>query len=265
MSTGASSTAARRTADSTWPGYLVAFAVAAALHAWWWMESARPWRPDLAPRVLREAPRLSYLGLEASRPDPGAADLWSPVLFALPSSAGFSPRADRVSLSPRNALRAGPGESALLDEGALPTAPAPGFLRSLQETVAALPPPLDLAPEEPAFASAGQATGYVLRVQWVDGPPHLQGAGVNTRDLAPYLEQRPWQATAVLQFDEFGTVRSVFLEEATSSRERNEAVVRALRRLRVAPGERPAPLARVQLQYDQTGLPPSAAEPEVPP
>ena len=122
-----------------------------------------------------------------------------------------------------------------------------------------------LAPAEPAFASAGQTTGYVLRVQWVDGPPRLQGAGVNTRDLAPYLEQRPWQATAVLQFDEFGTVRSVFLEEATSSRERNEAVVRALRRLRVAPGDRPAPLARVQLQYDQSGLPQAALSPEAAP
>jgi hypothetical protein len=251
-----------RPAAPAWPGYLLALALAVGLHAWWWFESARPWQPDLRPRVPRAAPRLSYLVPKADAPRGDARDAWSPVLFALPSPAGFSPPADRPALMPGTMLRAGSGESVLLDDRAPMRAGPLDFLPTLRETVAAGSNELDFAADDPAFARAGPTTGFALRVQWVDGPPRLQGPGVNARDLAPYLDQRPWQVTAALQFDAFGAVRSVFLEEPTPSRERNEAVVRVLRRLRVAPGDEASPLARVQLQYDQGGQP---AAPEAAP
>lgn len=258
MNTAPPSAARVRRADGAAWTYALAALLAVGLHGWWWFESAVPWQADREARPVRPAPRLTFLAPADGDAEQPVRDAWSPALFALPSPAGFSPRADRPSLSPRSGLRPAAEERALLGPAARKDEAEASFLRSLADTVAAVSNRLDLAVEDPAFPPAVAYTGFALRVQWVDGPPRLQGAGLGARELAPWMDQRPWQATAALQFDAMGIVQSVILEETTPVRERNEALARALRKLRIAPGSAGAAPSRVQVSYEQGA--PSAAQ-----
>jgi hypothetical protein len=240
-----------------WTGWVAAGALALALHgAWWWY--ARNWTTPVASIGSATSARLQWW--PPAEPDAAPAQLlWSPVLFALPSEVGFSRSGVGPDAPPRPSLRANRERAVLLDAPAGPAFPLPDYLPSVEDTVRAHV--WDWAPTAggPVFDLAGRTTGFVLRVSWPDGQPALRASGVGLEALAPWLDEKPWEALAYLQFSEQGTVRSVFLEKATASRDRNEALARGLRRLRVDPSERPF-ACRVLLQYDRV----AQAAPESP-
>ena len=223
-------------------------ALALALHGAWWYFLARPWTVAAPPLRPVDAPGMTLLPSSYVRSD--AHLLGSPVLFALPSVFGFSGQVGREVDRAPAVLHAPPRQPVLLERDPAGE-PAPDFLRGLGQTVTG--PGVGstwVPPVTPAFASPAGATGFVVRVYWPDGPPAVQsglpGAGV----LAPLLKDQAWELAAMLIFDAQGGVRHVFIEKTTTSRERTEAVARALRDLRITPAGQES-RSRVVVQYDQ--------------
>lgn len=256
MNLGGSARPSRRARASGWLSWIVSFLLAVGLHAFWlW---AVHW-PAMLPSAAAAAagPRLLYVGgASAAMPDAQLQrDLWSPVLFALPSEVGFSPREGAGVLPARPSLQGPPPSGVLLARASAPTKEPVRPLPSLIATVAATDERLDFPPSEPVFPVAGETTGFTLHVWWPDGEPDLRGGGgTSPRELAAWLDERPWEAQALITFDPQGSASTVFLERPTQVRERNEAIARGLRKLRVAPAAE-ARTVRVMLQYEQEILP----------
>ncbi len=231
---------------------LVAAALALLLHGAWYFLWARPWTPSgTAPRAV-EAPRFTYLTAAQSGRIEEERRLGSPVLFALPSAQGFSGNPAASAPIPA-ALRTASSETVALTR-TLAREDGGNYLRRLDQTVGATAPapPATAATTHRAFTTATGSTGFVVRLYWPDGAPSvragLPGAGV----LAPVLKDRPWELTAVLEFDALGSVQHVFIEKPTSLRERNEFVARTLRAIRIESGGVESRV-RVLVQYDQDG------------
>lgn len=238
------------------PGALAAFGLALLLHAGWWFAWGRSWTLDFTPVPLAEHPRLAYLP-----PTPLQAEarlLGSPALFALPHAVGFSGDENRGRDRAPSALQVAPRDPRLLARpGDKP--PAPDYLRSLRQTVVETGTELPWTPTATrAFSTPAGATGFVVRVYWPDGAPAVRGGLPGAGVLAPVLQDKPWELAAMLVFDEQGGVRNVFIEKPTTSRERNEAITRALRAVRIDSGGQES-RARVVVQYDQDGGPKAPA------
>lgn len=234
------------------PGALAALGLALLLHAAWWYTLARSWSLDITPVPVTPSPRLILLPEATAHSD--ARIMGSPVLFALPSPVGFSSD-DRHSLDRAPAALAGARPPPLLLGRTPGLAAPPDFLRSLTQTVSlAASEPVWNPPSTRTFATPAGATGFVVRIYWPDGAPAIRGGLPGAGVLAPVLQDRPWELGAVLVFDDRGDVRNVFIEKPTPSRDRNEAVARALRAIRIDGGGRES-RTRVVVQYDQDAGP----------
>lgn len=230
----------------------VAGAVALALHGVWWYFLARSWTVSTTPWLTPVSPSVSLLPSSYVHSDPH--HVGSPLLFALPSQLGFSGQSNPQVGGTPAALQAPPRRAVLLNRGSTSEAGF-DFLRDLTQTVAAtLSLPVTVPSVARTLTLPAGTTGFVVRVYWPDGSPAvrsgLPGAGV----LAPLLQDRPWELGAMLIFDAQGGVRNVFVERTTTSRERTEAVVRALRDIRIEPtGQEER--TRVVVHYDQDAGP----------
>ncbi len=227
----------------------------------------RTWPPALAARPAAAPLRFAFHSDETGMPGASAWDrdpraLWSPVLFALPSEAGFSPAwsARRKSPSPLLSERAPP--VLLLDRnqaGAAPAGPADRTGGEIARLFARRWTAL-AALEEPFARWA--PTSVAVEVAWPDGAPELTGGLPLAIEPPPGRDEKPWEAAASVFFDETGEPRGVFLEHSTAGRERNESLVRALRRLRAAPGRAAGHRVAVFLQRPpQTAARPTGAAP----
>jgi hypothetical protein len=229
------------------PALLTALALSVLLHGAWWFMLGRTWAPSAADPVAPPSPRLVYV-----RPGHDAVAevrrLGSPMMFSLPHPGGFSGER-AVSPSVPSAVRGQSTSTRWMEWDATRSAGV-DYQGALTQTMARVPTRRTFTPVAPVFRPAVGATGFVLRILWPDGEPGvrtgLPGAGV----LAGVLQDRPWELAALLEFDARGGVQHVFIEKPTPSRERNEAVARALRAVRIEPGadER---RTRVLVQYDQ--------------
>lgn len=238
----------RRISRSIW----AAGALALALHGAWWYFLARSWTVAAPPLLPADAPRMTLLPSSYARSDVHL--LGSPVLFALPSGFGFSGQVGREVDRAPAVLQPPPRHPVLLERDSA-GAPAPDFLRSLGQTVTGPGSGRTwVSPVHPAFASPVGATGFVVRVYWPDGPPPVLGGLPGAGVLAPVLKDQAWEIGAMLIFDAQGGVRHVFMEKTTTSRERTDFVVRALRDLRITPAGQES-RSRVVVQYDQDAGP----------
>ncbi|MCS6770996.1 MAG: hypothetical protein NZ740_03100 [Kiritimatiellae bacterium] len=231
MNTGA----ARIARACFWRGVAVTVAfhaAAAALFIAVWPPIA-PAKPNLTPSRL-----TAWIdSAESSEPDIQDDDprlLWSPVLFALPIRPGFSPR----PLKPPDYL-----------SGVLPL-DRPGPVLERIDPGAGQPPMTPRAVNEARRALAAHwrklegisdpfrdraATAGGLFIDWPDGSPGWQsGLPLDAPELNS--GSRPWEASVSVSVSTAGDVVSVFLTQPTPDRERNEALVRAFRRLRAVPG-----------------------------
>lgn len=216
------------------------------------------WPPPLGARPAPSVPHFALLSDPAEGPggetwdsDPRA--LWSPVLFALPTAAGFSPSRPAV-FSPYAGWRGDRAASGLwLDR--MPIAPPPAqplHARTASEASAILAQRwLQIPAIDDPFGLLAP-TSAVLQVDWPDGAPEFSVGLPTNLEPAPGADERPWEAAATINFSDAGDVRSVFLEQSTATRERNESLVRMLRRLRVPPGR--ATTARVNLYLQRPPL-----------
>ncbi|MCO5045528.1 MAG: hypothetical protein M9935_09690 [Kiritimatiellae bacterium] len=215
----------------------------------------RTWPPVL---LARSAPFVPHLvALTEEQPGAGLA-IWdrdpralgSPVLFALPTAAGFSPSRDARSFPAAPALQGRPSASLWLDRMPV-AAPMPGPLRDrttpeLGATLAArwerLPPIADPFESSPL-------TQAVIQVEWPDGQPQIVSGLPISLLPAPTADEKPWEVSARIFFSNQGEARSVFLEQSTAPRERADSLTRALRRLRVDSGAELS--ARVNLYFQR--------------
>lgn len=201
----------------------------------------RTWPPALAARPAPEPLQFAFQSDDAGMPGASAWDrdpraLWSPVLFALPSEAGFSPARHKRQRNPSPLLSERAPPTLLLDRS--PASPASVVLtertgaevaRLLAHRWVAI-----AAPNEP-FAQL-VPTSTVLNVAWPDGAPEVTGGLPLSIDPPLAQDEKPWEVMAIVQFAETGEPRSVFLDQTTAGRDRNDSLVRALRLLRIAPG-----------------------------
>jgi len=202
----------------TWLGAIL---LALVWHGAWavWLSVANP----LPPAARPPAPTVSYItpGAEPARAE--VRQLWSPVLFALSSPAGFS----RAVLDGEAAIRPPlnpPSASSNLLEHLLPLAPAAALPagRSLRDDAAQRlagfpdsPPPPSLFP--PTTASELNP----VQVEFTGGLAGAEFARLDLPDNPRARDATAWEARLWLEFDPAGGVRHVFLDPPTESAQLN--------------------------------------------
>lgn len=219
-----------------WVGLLITISFHAACAAL--LRSTWP-PPSVAPNAPAPA-RFVYWMEPPSGPGPDTWDadpraLRSPVLFALPTSAGFSPPPRRHAETIPAFQGSGSGNLMLerlplvMDAQSFLARNALDIRRTLDQRWTDLQveaDPFDLPP----------GTGGVFVVEWPDGAPEWVAGVPPALQPPPAAGERAWEASAWVQVSEAGDVSSVFLSQPTPDRERNDSLVRALRTLRAAPG-----------------------------
>ncbi|HEY8241161.1 MAG TPA: hypothetical protein VIH35_06935 [Kiritimatiellia bacterium] len=223
--------------------------LAAAAHAAWWRIAPSPPAPTHAGRP--PAPRVSFMSPEQFVRGTDVRVLWSPKLFAVPSSLGFSGSllGERIAFGPR--ARVAAPRPFLVER-----APAwgVGMATPAEETLAALVRgsasslPVRAVAPSPVFASRPSSTSIVLHITWTDQSGVSRNVSVDVGRVDPWVDPKPWQAGALLDVDMAGSVRHVFLETPTSLKDRNAALVRVLSTLRLERG--PARSSRVRVRYE---------------
>ncbi len=219
-----------------WAGLLMTIAFHAACAAL----LQATWPPPGRSPPSEPVPRFAYMIEPETGPGPDAWDrdpraLRSPVLFALPTAAGFSP-ARRRYVETLPSLRMSGADDLLL--GRMPVSEEakrlhPRTASEVADTFRTRWAAID-TDADPFFIPHGAANP--LWVEWPDGAPEwVSGLPLELKPL-PAPGERAWDAAALVHVSEAGEVSSVFLTRATPDRERNDAIVRALRKLRAAPG-----------------------------
>jgi hypothetical protein len=209
-----------------------AVVLAIAWHALWWMVLS----PRREPHPMKRVPaaRLAFIVPDAAaaqgETSASALGIGSPVLFALPTEAGFSGAAltRELALLPPVEL---PEKSAML----LPFPAEP--LRSMEEPEqvswwAAVSTPL-LPPRPEVFApvdASEEAGMLVLRF----APEMNLPEQILRPDPSP--GGKAWEARACLLVDELGQVQQVLLDEPAPEPEWNRHLARELRALTFDPG-----------------------------
>ena len=232
-------------------------AIALGVHLGWFL--ILPAMPQRAAATVPAAPRVALMPdtLQDVRAD--VRLVWSPLLFAVPSTRGFSesllqeriafaPSAQGSALSPFLAGRSEPPSGAGLTDGGT----------SLARVISAALSTLPLRPADaPAFKARPAETSVVLYIAWTDPSGAVRNVSVDVGPVDPWVDTRPWLAEAMLDIDAAGSVTHVFLEKPTALKDRNAALARILAVLRFDPA--PAHSSRVTVRYEGTYQPREAA------
>ena len=215
------------------PHLVLAALLMGSLHVFWliWLSPTRaePGHP------ASHRPRLHVLPMQEGGAEPGSR-IWSPVLMALPTPAGFSGAAmeEKTGVGPRVASPRGP-------------------VRYLAWADAARPPASAGSP-----AGAGSGLGS-LPASWGEGPApvtpvpealpprrappglHVRFPGALTTNAFEHLvlpplagEPQAWTCRVSLWFDDGGAVTRAFIEEPSGDARRDRDIVRAVYRWRLA-------------------------------
>lgn len=203
------------------------------------------------PHLVFQPDSTSRVGVATWDSDPRA--LASPVLFALPTAVGFSPSVGGAVFAPPPLLRDRAGSALWLDRmpieeparAVLGERTGPEVERVLSSRWTHLPLLND------PFAQP-LSTGAVMQVEWPDGAPPLVGTDPLLLDLPASQDEKPWDAVAYIYFSSAGEARSVFIEQSTASGERNDAIARSLRKLRIERGHEQGVRVKLFLQRPQT-------------
>lgn len=189
------------------------------------------------------APLVSFLPEPSTSNGTMAADaraIWSPAVFSLPSEAGFSRGALTNAIGGRPPLQVPGGESLFLapPPGAASEAGfrfAPTLEKSVREVLTNLP---DRLPEAYVFGATA-ITGTGVQVELASG---LEWNRIGTMDVPSediLLKDKPWEATAFVEFNEEGNVSGVFLETKSSFEDVDASLIHALWRWQVENAKEP--------------------------
>lgn len=203
-----------------------------------------PPAPMPRPRVPPPVPAVAYLPVRAAAAEsaierPDIRTLWSPVLFSLPSAAGFS----------RAPSHAG-GLKPPLD---LPDEPLPVLSRASERTVNR---PTVLAavgnPDPAGVAARATAAPMTLPrapvVERIAGTADLP-AGADLPVPAARRGAKAWEAEATIEFDAGGLATHVFVERSEAEPAVTAELARGLYRWRV-PTSAAASSLRVRFHHE---------------
>ncbi len=174
--------------------------------------------------------------------------IWSPLLFSLPSEAGFSH--DLLQEMPRTPSTYFPQVEL---EDFLEVDPVPrGTAAQIQPRELMLATFGNTAPKLPA--NEFQPLGKRLSARRVYVAPELKERLVGGIVLPPELNKEvatAWEAHAAVSISGQGTVRHVFLDQPLESAKLNSQVLRLLYGLRFKPGEAPVD-GRIEIYSPET-------------
>lgn len=213
---------------------VLAILVTIAWHAFWWawLDVQSPLRRS--PPLVRSMPQLTYLSLGNEREQGGfygdLRKVWSPVLFALPTSVGFSrlERSRDVNLAPSIET---PNNITVSFDRSVQRA-LEDKLTSREQLKATVQKTLDTLPlasvEGRVFAASSRLVLPEVRVEY-----SREVAAAHPHDL--FIPQEPallgqdaWSAAAYIEIGEEGSVQHVLLQKPSTSPERDAWLVRAL-------------------------------------
>jgi hypothetical protein len=214
---------------------------------------------------LSGSPWVSFLPAQEteSGKDSLVADslaLWSPAVFSLPSSIGFSRTALTNGTGARPPLQVPGGVSVFLDRQ-IPAEPEPGFRfapdldESVREVLTNLP---ERRQESPVFGST-KAKGTAIQVELSS---ELKEKRLRTMDVPSddvLLKDKPWEVAAFVEFDAEGKVSGVFLETKSTFEDVDASLIHALWRWQMENAK--APLSG-RVTFRSRGRPPTAGEPQ---
>ena len=178
------------------------------------------------------APVVNFLpesGVSNRTLDAETRAILSPAIFSLPSEAGFSRGALTNSIGARPSLQTIGSEALFL---APPRASASEsdfpFLSALESSVReALTNLPDRVPEPYVFANLS-TTSANIQVELADGleQQHIRTMDVPSEDVL--LKDKPWDASAFVEFNTGGKVSGVFLETKSSFEDVDSSLIRSL-------------------------------------
>jgi hypothetical protein len=244
-------------------GWIPAAALALVWHVLWgfWLGPAEP----VSGAGGSGAPLLSFLPAPKteSGDDSPVADglaLWSPAIFSLPSTVGFSRAALTNGTGARPPLQVPGGASVFLDRQ-VHAEPEPGFrfAPDLEESVREVLTNLsERLPESPVFGSS-LTTETAVQVELSSG---LEKKRVGTMDVPPdnvLLKDKPWEVAAFVEFNEEGKVSGVFLETKSEFEDVDASLIRALWRWQLENAKEPL---SGRVTFRSPGRPRTAGEPQ---
>jgi len=171
--------------------------------------------------------------LEKAGNETDARQVWSPLLFSLPSEKGFSK--DSLSKTPRSpAFDLSPSGLGCFLELDAPTRTTGAQVLPRTFMLTAVE---KLAPQLPA--SEFRPEGKLLSARRVYVAPELKERLVGGIILPPELNQevdKAWEVHASISISEEGEVRHVFLDQPLEPPQLNSQVQRLFRSLRFKPG-----------------------------
>lgn len=186
------------------------------------------------PPGTAHTPTIRYILADTTRDD----GLWSPLLFSLPTPYGFSRTIQMEALETRGIPAVPIPSPPLMEFDQALTAAVIHREHALSESrLRAALLPYRPTPEPPAIPPASPDAGPVWR-------PHPTLANQGFAPPQAWIAQlpetpAPWSVTAVIDLDEKGRVRHVFLSEPHQDRALNAAIVNMLRQGRAQAGEQP--------------------------
>jgi hypothetical protein len=195
--------------------------------------------PRLSPPSAAAPPRVVFLPPgRAERDGASVHAVWSPVLFSLPSPAGFSRPFRRAALTPRATGEIFSPER-VSAEGGPPEASPPSWLSPAAEA----PAPARITPraEEPPPPPLPPLTVALER--------GLAECGVRRFDLPDPTGPGPWSASAAVRFDSNGIPASVLFDPPPPDPAYAAALAQALYRWRADPGRSPC-RGRITIRRD---------------
>lgn len=231
------------------------WAAAAAAAVAWLALFPLLWPPAPRPRPVPPAPVRPVVFLPAPAAGPASPDgradsrtVWSPVLFSLPSAAGFS-RAPSHAGELKPPLDLPEDRLPVLEREVVPVTNLPTVLSATRTPEPPRPGARAAVPAEPPLPPPPS-------VEKIAGVAELP-PDATLPIPADRRGTKAWEAEAVVEFDASGLVRHVFVEQSDAGPALTAELARGLYRWRLAPGG-PAGELRVRFRHEPRPAAPAA-------
>jgi predicted RNA-binding protein len=228
--------------ESSWGFWVLAILLAALLHVLWglWFQPAVMETPDYVPRF----PLVSYIPFQStlSSRDPGDTDvriLWSPHLFALPSSVGFSQYAMTNEIGVRPPLAMPMQTHFFVDRSSsVATGSDIRIVRSISDAARGVLTGMVLKTYQPPVFTPARSLQKPVYIELADD---LKGAEFDNLDLdRPILAEGElaWETVIYVEFNRYGVVTHAIMDAPTPFEGINRFILRKLSELHLKdPGE----------------------------
>ena len=233
--------------------WILAILMALGIQGFWWV-----WlRPIhvVEQAYVREPARMIYMPIRENpqkpeKIDDGVHAVWSPVLFSLPTSVGFSQPMFSDGAGTMQPQLQAPSTSSLFLARAMKPLPLTWAVKSdvaIQNRLRVPGSHVPVIDEMSPFESVGlEQNGPGITWQFPDGLADV--AFTANRFPSTCLQTQAWSFTVYIELDPRGNVAHAFLEKVSDTM-MSEALIRAVYQWRATP-EEGTRVGRVLVQYD---------------